>query len=91
MVETVKDCSYPWTWMMVTAAGAVKPCCFCRGNLGNLRDAGVEEIWNGPTAIELRTFIKANKVHPMCANAPCKFVQNMRNQEAQRKETTSPA
>ena len=39
MAETVKDCDYPWTWMMVTADGAVKPCCFASLPLGNLHDA----------------------------------------------------
>lgn len=76
MAETVKDCHYPWTWMMVTADGAVKPCCFAPGQLGNLHDSSVEEIWNGPVVVELRGFIKADRIHPTCANAPCKFVQN---------------
>lgn len=63
--------------MMVTADGAVKPCCFAPVPLGNLHDSEVDEIWNGPTAIELRQFIKANMIHPICMGAPCKFVQNM--------------
>lgn len=79
MVETVKDCHYPWTWMMVTADGAVKPCCYALGQLGNLHDATPEEIWNGRAAIELRSFIKTDKIHPICAGAPCKFVQNMQS------------
>lgn len=78
MTETVKDCHYPWTWMMVTADGAVKPCCFASGFLGNLHEASAEEIWNGATAVELRRFIKEDCVHPVCAKAPCKYVQNMR-------------
>jgi len=85
MAETVKDCTYPWTWMFVLANGAVKPCCFCRGNLGNLRKASADAIWNGDVAIELRTFIKANKVHAMCENAPCVYVQNMLAQKNQQK------
>ncbi len=77
MTETVKDCHYPWTWMMVTADGAVKPCCFASGTLGNLHEASAEEIWNGSIAVELRKFIKANRVHAVCAKAPCKYVQSM--------------
>lgn len=77
MPETVKDCHYPWTWMMVTADGAVKPCCFATGTLGNLHDQPIERIWNGTVAIELRTYVKANRVHRVCANAPCKYVRNM--------------
>ena len=81
MAETVKDCDYPWTWMMVTADGAVKPCCFASLPLGNLHESSVEDVWNGATAIELRSFIKADKILPVCANAPCKFVQNMQLQQ----------
>jgi hypothetical protein len=64
--------------MMVTADGVVKPCCFASGKLGDLHDAPVAKIWNGAAAIELRRFIKADKIHPICAGAPCKFVENMR-------------
>jgi len=91
MSETVKDCNYPWTWMMVLANGSVKPCCFCRGDLGNLHTASADAIWNGAEAIELRAFIKADKVHPMCENAPCRYVQNMKAQKLQRKESSQKA
>lgn len=75
MTETVKDCHYPWTWMLVTADGEAKPCCFAPGHLGNLYESSVEGIWNGPEAIELRSYIKTDRIHPICAGAPCKFVQ----------------
>lgn len=77
MTETVKDCHYPWTWMMVTADGGVTPCCFASGALGNLNEATAEAIWNGTIATELRSYIKADRIHPVCESAPCKFVQNM--------------
>ena len=76
-METVKDCHYPWTWMMVTSDGAARPCCFATGDLGNLHAQPVEEIWNGPMAVELRQFVLQNRVHKICGNAACKFVQNM--------------
>lgn len=63
---------------MLTADGIVKPCCFAPGNIGNLHEASAEAIWNGERALELRRFIKDNRIHPICADAPCKFVQNMR-------------
>lgn len=81
MAETVKDCHYPWTWMMVTADGAVKPCCFSSLSIGNLHESSAENVWNGPVAIELRRYIKADKIHPVCADAPCKFIQNMQLDE----------
>lgn len=78
MSETVKDCHYPWTWMMVSADGAVKPCCFAPGVLGHIAPGTEPEaVWNGPAALELRSFMRDDRVHPICAGAPCKFVQNM--------------
>jgi radical SAM protein with 4Fe4S-binding SPASM domain len=76
MSETVKDCHFPWTWMVVVADGDVKPCCYSAASIGNLHEASAEEVWNGPVAIELRRYIKADKIHPVCAGAACKFVQN---------------
>ena len=61
---------------MVTADGMVTPCCFASGHLGSLHEATAEAIWNGPIAMELRKFIKADKIHPVCVDAPCKSVQN---------------
>ena len=80
MRKTVKDCHYPWTWMMITASGDVTPCCFASGRLGNLHQATAEQIWNGPVAVELRSFIKADQIHPICANAPCIFVSGSQDQ-----------
>ncbi|CAN7275220.1 SPASM domain-containing protein [Acidovorax sp. LjRoot66] len=81
-METVKDCHHPWTWMMVTADGAVTPCCFASGRLGNLNEASADAIWNGVLAMELRAFIKADRVHDICRSAPCKYVQNMPGEPA---------
>jgi hypothetical protein len=64
--------------MFVLADGLVMPCCYAQRELGNLKDASLEEIWNGPVAVELRAFIKRNEVHPVCDGAICKFVQNMK-------------
>lgn len=77
MSDAVKDCHYPWTWMMVTADGGVKPCCFATGTIGNLHDATAEEIWNGPIVVELRQAITQNSIHPVCSHAPCKFVKGV--------------
>ena len=46
--------------------------------IGNLSIAAdVDEIWNGPIAVELRTSIKRNEAYPVCKGAPCGFAQNM--------------
>jgi radical SAM protein with 4Fe4S-binding SPASM domain len=77
-LETVKDCTYPWTWMMVASDGRIMPCCFATHELGNLNEASPEAIWNGPIAVDLRASIKRNEVHSICKGAICKFVQNMK-------------
>jgi MoaA/NifB/PqqE/SkfB family radical SAM enzyme len=74
--ETVKDCRYPWTWMLVASYGRVLPCCFARHPLGNLNEGSAESIWNGKTAQQLRSYIKSDRIHPICAGAICKYVQN---------------
>ena len=76
-METVKDCHYPWTWLMVTSDGNVRPCCFATGILGNLEEQSMEEIWNGPIAVALREHVLQDRIHPVCSRAVCKFVQNM--------------
>ena len=73
---TVKDCRYPWTWMLVGADGCVLPCCFASAPLGNLNKDSAEHIWNGKIARELRSYIKCDRVHPVCSGAVCKYVQN---------------
>lgn len=76
-METVKDCHYPWTWMVIQSDGDVRPCCFATGSIGNVNTSSVDEIWNGKTIVELRKAILKDRVHPVCAKATCKFVQNM--------------
>jgi radical SAM protein with 4Fe4S-binding SPASM domain len=76
MIETVKDCNAPWTWMVVVADGDVKPCCYSAASIGNLQEATVDDVWNGPVAMELRRFIKEDRIHRVCAGAACKYVQN---------------
>ncbi len=74
--ETVKDCHYPWTWMTVASDGRVMPCCYANKPLGNLNEDSAEAIWNGRLAVQLREFIKRDKIHPICEGAVCKFVRN---------------
>lgn len=73
----IKDCYWPWLEAFVHVNGAVKPCCYAPTAVGNLySDGSIEEIWNGPVMKELRTYIKANKLHPVCAGAGCAFVSD---------------
>lgn len=70
---SVKDCQYPWSWMVVSNGGKVKPCCWTGKSVGSVFD-GAEAVWNGETMQDLRQAILADRVHPVCAGAPCPYV-----------------
>jgi radical SAM protein with 4Fe4S-binding SPASM domain len=77
MAETVKDCRHPWQWILVSANGEVRPCCFAPRPIGNIGEASFEELWNGATMQQLRRDVLADRVGEICRDAPCKYVQNM--------------
>jgi radical SAM protein with 4Fe4S-binding SPASM domain len=62
---------------MITTDGAVRPCCHATAPVGNLRDSGFAEIWNGKEMQDLRRDIIADRINNVCRDAACKFVQNM--------------
>jgi radical SAM protein with 4Fe4S-binding SPASM domain len=72
-VQDYNECVLPWDNANVLANGDIKPCCWCRGNIGNLNDASFEDIWNGEKIVELRKNILEGEIHPMCLNAPCPY------------------
>jgi hypothetical protein len=80
---TENTCSCPWDWAMVTADGAVRPCCYAKTPVGNLNDNSLEEIWNGRTMLEVRWFVDHNKLHSVCRDAACKFSQAKAGNKAQ--------
>jgi MoaA/NifB/PqqE/SkfB family radical SAM enzyme len=67
------ECRLPWKNANILSNGEVKPCCWCRGDFGNLNERSFEEIWNSEKASELRCSIINNEIHPMCINAPCPY------------------
>ena len=75
MAISVNKCHYPWTWLLVSSNGDAKPCCFSPGSIGNLNDSSAEEIWNGKKIIELRSYMKENRLHPICAGSPCQYIK----------------
>jgi len=70
---TADACPYPWDWVMITADGEVRPCCYAKAPVGNLNDNTFEEIWNGRTMLEIRYFIDHEQLHSACRGAPCKY------------------
>jgi MoaA/NifB/PqqE/SkfB family radical SAM enzyme len=77
---SVKDCAYPWRWALVTSSGAVRPCCYATKDVGDINTDSIVDIWNNKTMQALRASVRANRVHPVCEGASCKFVQQMPKQ-----------
>ena len=75
---SIKDCTFVWTTLQILADGTVRPCCWCNGNLGNLNDNTIEEIWNGELLASMRKSIENNEIHPICGvSAPCPYIQKI--------------
>ena len=77
---SVKDCAYPWRWALITSSGAVRPCCYATKDVGDINTDSITDIWNNKTMQALRASVRANRVHPVCEGASCKFVQQMPKQ-----------
>jgi MoaA/NifB/PqqE/SkfB family radical SAM enzyme len=71
------ECSAPWRWLNISAAGDVYPCCMAVAPLKNLRDAeSLAGVWNGPEMQRLRGNIKANRIDPICKGGTCIYVMH---------------
>ncbi|MDD5556474.1 MAG: radical SAM protein [bacterium] len=62
----LKDCFLPWTMPIVTTTGDVIPCCTLFESMGNLHEAGFEEIWRGKAFRDLRRAILGPNPPPTC-------------------------
>jgi MoaA/NifB/PqqE/SkfB family radical SAM enzyme len=67
-------CTWPWWGTYVTWDGYVTPCCIlCYPkihNFGNLYQADMSEIWNGPAYQKFRAQLKSDKPSSLCAGCP---------------------
>jgi len=79
---TENTCSCPWDWVMITADGVVRPCCYATHSAGNLNEQSFDEIWNGRTMLEVRYFIEQNQLHSVCRHASCKYAQAKEGRKA---------
>jgi len=59
-------CVNPWINVRVTHDGNVGICSYS-GNVGNLKDAPIEDILNGPIVNEIKECIKHETWHPVCS------------------------
>ena len=54
-------CSVPWGHVALRPEGVINPCCYSNRNMGSLKDATFEEIWNGPEYKKLRLELLNNQ------------------------------
>jgi len=63
-------CTFPWYAMVICADGTVTPCpqdFWAKMNMGNVRTAGLLEIWNGAAYQKLRRDFRTNiQALPLC-------------------------
>jgi TPR repeat protein len=76
MAHEISQCFWPWFEAFVHVNGNVKPCCYATGTVGNLADHTLEEIWRGPAMQELRAYVEANRIHPVCSGATCVYIRD---------------
>lgn len=72
-------CFLPWTTAVVHFDGRVSPCWEWRGaELGNVRDASLQEIWHGPVFRRWRADFLAGRMPDHCRQCCLGFVDHIR-------------
>ncbi len=52
-IKTVKHCTLPWTWALITTDGDVRVCCFSNTSIGNLNQVNsIDDLWNSESFIK---------------------------------------
>jgi MoaA/NifB/PqqE/SkfB family radical SAM enzyme len=59
-------CLYPFLHARVGFSGKVYFCPFIRVEVGDLATSSLEEIWNGPTYVEMRRRLVEHGIFPVC-------------------------
>jgi MoaA/NifB/PqqE/SkfB family radical SAM enzyme len=59
-------CLYPFLHARVSFSGKVYFCPFIRVEVGDLATSSLEEIWNGPTYVEMRRRLLDHGIFPVC-------------------------
>lgn len=77
MKYSIKDCKEPWESIQILSNGNVRPCCWCSGIIGNLNSSSIDDIFNGKVVNELREYMLQDKLHSICENSGCKYVQKL--------------
>lgn len=74
-------CLMGWKSMYVNASGDVFPCHLLGPGykMGNVRDASMEQIWEGPTAKDIRLRLKEEEFCAVCTNN-CDLLNNLKEE-----------
>jgi MoaA/NifB/PqqE/SkfB family radical SAM enzyme len=67
--EQAPRCNAPWVSAVIEADGSVRPC-FFHDVIGNLREASLTEVLNGPRAQEFRANLRVSE-DPVCRRCVC--------------------
>ena len=68
-----RSCATPWTTLVLNHEGTLSFCCYLKGlgNLYEMSDNALEEIWNGPIARDVRArWVEGRLEGLRCANCP---------------------
>ena len=75
--ETAPMCNAPWVSAVIEADGSVRPC-FFHESFGNIHQAGLETILNGPQARDFRRSLDV-ETNPICRRCVCSlYLKNNR-------------
>jgi hypothetical protein len=77
---SLKDCNAPWEWLDINSSGNACCCCHSRGLIGNLNDTSFDDVWNGPTMLQLRKAITEDRFAPYCKGAACQYAKNRQSE-----------
>jgi MoaA/NifB/PqqE/SkfB family radical SAM enzyme len=61
-----RRCLSPWMVAYVFPDGSVRPCQSLNFIIGNIKEAGFREIWNGKEALKFRGVLKKEGYFPVC-------------------------
>jgi radical SAM protein with 4Fe4S-binding SPASM domain len=73
-------CEFPWKGTMVTGDGDVHACCMPGSVVGNLSEASLIEIWNGPRMQAFRAAVNTRNPPPPCSE--CGVYRHENNYES---------
>jgi radical SAM protein with 4Fe4S-binding SPASM domain len=71
----IPKCILPWVYLEIEPNGEVKPCCDNSSRMGNIKNASLEEIWNGDKMNDFRLSLLKNELPDTCLS--CKNYEKL--------------